>query len=89
MGVANQSIILSFALLYSAQLEMALIAWRTSESTVASRFQLTLKGCNPGQASKRADIEVKGHICAYTRNAPNSEYLGQQNSMRLITNMRL
>ncbi len=41
------------------------------------------------QASKQADIEVKGHICAYTRNAPNSECLGQQNGMRLIANMHL
>ena len=30
-----------------------------------------------------------GHICAYTQNAPNSEYLDQENSMRLIMNMRL
>ena len=31
-----------------------------------------LKRLDPGQASKRADIEVKGHIilCAYTQNAP-------------------
>ena len=30
-----------------------------------------------------SDIEVKGHICAYIRNALNSKWLGQQNSMRL------
>ena len=34
-------------------------------------------------------IEVKGHICTYGWNAPNSEWLGQQNSMRLLRNMGL
>ena len=39
-----------------------------------------------GKLAKRADIEINGHIisvCAYMRNAPNNECLGQQNSMRL------
>ena len=40
-------------------------------------------------ARKHADIEVKGHICAYTYNTTNSEYLGQENGMRLVTNMRI
>ena len=28
-----------------------------------------------GLAGKHADIKVKGHICTYTQNAPNNEYL--------------
>ena len=86
-GMANWSIARSFTLLCSFQIKMAFIAERTWESTVAIVISTNLKGWNPGQASKQADIEVKGHIilCTYTRNAPNS---GQQNSMRLITNMR-
>ena len=31
---------------------------------------------NGWNLKKHADIEVKGHICAYTQNAPNNEYLG-------------
>ena len=40
-------------------------------------------------ARKHADIEVKGHTCACMRYAPNNECLGQENDIRLITNMRL
>jgi hypothetical protein len=88
-GVANRSIAQSFALLHSAQLETALIAWRTWESTVAIVISTNLKRLEPW-ASKQADIGVKGHIiCPYMWNAPNSECLGQQDSMHLITNMRL
>ena len=36
-----------------------------------------------GLARKHTDIKVKGHICAYTQNASNNEYLGQENGMRL------
>jgi hypothetical protein len=56
---------------------------------VISTIELEKAGILGKQASKHADIGVKGHICAYTRNAPNSEYLGQQDGMRLIMNMRL
>ena len=75
------------------------IAFRLARNGVHSSKNLAivissnLKRLEPW-ASKKAciqyHIEVKGHICAYTQNAPNSEYLGQENGMRLITNnMRL
>ena len=35
------------------------------------------------------DIEAKGQICVYKPNVPNSEWLGQQNSMRLINQYAL
>ena len=88
-GVANRSIAQSFVLLHSAQLEMALIARRTWESIVVIVISSNLKQLEPWASKKHADIEVKGHICAYTQNAPNNEYLGQENGMRLVMNMRL
>jgi hypothetical protein len=43
--------------------------------TVAIMISTNLKGWNlgPGLAGEHADIEVKGHICAYERNAPNNK----------------
>ena len=48
-----------------------------------------------GLAGKHADIKVKGHICTYTQNAPNNEYLGLlkwhalNNEYALISEIRL
>ena len=71
-GVDNQSIAQSFVLLYSAKLEMVLIARRIWESIVAIVIQVTWNSWNLGLARKDADIEVKGHICAYTQKAPTT-----------------
>ena len=56
------------------------------------RRQRFLRCWNPELARECSDIRaVQGQssLCAYTRNAPNSERLDQQSSMRLLANMRL
>ena len=47
---------------------------------------------NPEPAHECSDIRVmqgQRSLCAYARNAPNGEHLGEQSSMCLIANMRL
>ena len=55
-------------------------------------------GCGPCPWSSSRKVEpmkqayqiLRSRVtCAYRRNAPNSEWLGQQNNMHLLTNMHL
>ena len=59
---------------------------------IKHRHSITLRCWNPELVCKCSDIRaVQGQslLCAYTWNAPNSECLGQQSSIRSLANVRL
>ena len=69
-------------------------AYAVMDMRIEFQLHVTLRCWDPELAHKYSDIRaVQGQrlLCTYmyAQNAHDSEHLGEQNSMRLITNMHL
>ena len=95
LGIVNNSYVSQLNVTVSLELNNTTVeCWHSYNltDTVIKRIQIVVlvtgKQEKVQTANVYVDIKVKGHTCAYTytRNAPNSECLGQQNGMHLLEN---